>query len=115
MSFNPSSIELKVLFDTVAKAEQFIKKFAEGYRQILGSLPPSFTNARLINSSDPRKQYLGLKEIYQRKIPYYLVVGEGEVKSKKLKLIYNSQEGKIEELLTEKELYNKLREENGHE
>ncbi len=64
--FNASSINLEVLFDTQNKAEQFIKKFAEGYRPDLSSFPSSFTNARLINSSDPRKQYLGLKEIYQR-------------------------------------------------
>ena len=68
MSFNPGSIDLEILFDTKEKAKQFIKIFAEGYRQDLSSFPSSFTNARLINSSDPRKQYLGLKEIYQRVI-----------------------------------------------
>ncbi|CAG8640653.1 1972_t:CDS:1 [Paraglomus brasilianum] len=68
MSFNPDSIDLEILFDTKEKAEQFIKKFAEGFRQDLSSFPSSFTNARLINSSNPRKQYLGLKEIYQRVI-----------------------------------------------
>jgi len=68
MSFNAGSVDLEVLFDTKEKAEQFIKKFAEGYRQDLSSFPPSFTNARFINSSDSRKQYLGLKEIYQRVI-----------------------------------------------
>ena len=65
MSFNAGSVDLEVLFDTKEKAEQFIKKFAEGYRQDLSSFPPSFTKALLINSSSPTKQYFGLKAIYE--------------------------------------------------
>ena len=52
-----------------------------------------------------------IPQIYQKKIPYYLVIGEEELEKKKLKLINAYQEGKEEEL-TEEELYNKLREEN---
>ena len=65
MTFDSGSIDLEILFNTKEKAEQFIKKFAEGYRQDLSSFPPSFTKAKLINSSDPKKQYFGLKAIYE--------------------------------------------------
>jgi len=54
-----------------------------------------------------------IRQVYQKKIPYYLVIGKEEVKTKILKLIYTYQEGKTEEL-TEKELYNKLNQENEH-
>ena len=53
-----------------------------------------------------------IRQVYQKKIPYYLVIGKEELKEKTLKLIYNYQQGKIEELLTEKELVNKLGKEN---
>ncbi|CAJ0832425.1 9721_t:CDS:10, partial [Entrophospora sp. SA101] len=58
------------------------------------------------------KKTLGyrINEVYQKKIPYYLVIGKEELKTKRLKLIYTYQEGKTEEL-TEKELYNKLKKE----
>ncbi len=55
-----------------------------------------------------------IRQVYQKKIPYYLVIGKGEVEKNILKLIYTYQEGKIEEL-TIKELYNKLIKENNHE
>ena len=54
-----------------------------------------------------------IRQIYQKKIPYYLVIGEEEVKTKILKLTYTYQEGKTEELI-EKKLYNKLNQENEH-
>ena len=53
-----------------------------------------------------------IRQVYQKKIPYYLVIGKEELKEKKLKLIYNYQVEKIEELLTEKELVSKLGKEN---
>jgi len=53
-----------------------------------------------------------IRQVYQKKIPYYLVIGKEELKEKTLKLIYNYQQGKIEELLTEKELVSKLGKEN---
>ena len=52
-------------------------------------------------------------QAYEKKIPYYLVIGKEEVEKKMLKLIYTYQEGKTEEL-TEKELCNKLKEKNNH-
>ena len=55
-----------------------------------------------------------IRQVYQKKVPYYLVVGEEEIKTKILKLINTYQEGKIEEL-TEEELCNKLKRENNHE
>ncbi|MCE8168447.1 MAG: threonine--tRNA ligase [Candidatus Moeniiplasma glomeromycotorum] len=51
-----------------------------------------------------------IRQLYQKKIPYYLVVGEKEIEKKILKLIYTYQ--KKEEELSEKELYNKLKNEN---
>ena len=55
-----------------------------------------------------------IRQIYKKKIPYYLVIGKEEIKTKILKLIYTYQEEKSEEL-TEKELYNKLKKENNYE
>jgi len=58
------------------------------------------------------KKSLGyrINEAYQKKIPYYLVIGESEVKDKVLKLIHTYSQGQ-EEKLTERDLYNKLKEE----
>jgi threonyl-tRNA synthetase len=50
-----------------------------------------------------------IPQVYQKKIPYYLVVGQEEVKTEILKLTYIFPKEKEEELLTEKELYNKLK------
>ena len=54
-----------------------------------------------------------IRQVYQKKIPYYLVIGEEEAKTKILKLTYTYQEGKINGL-TQEELYNKLNQENEH-
>jgi threonyl-tRNA synthetase len=56
------------------------------------------------------KKTLGyrINEVYQKKIPYYLVIGKEELKTKVLKLIYTYKEGSQEEL-TEVEFYNKLK------
>ncbi|MCE8163019.1 MAG: threonine--tRNA ligase [Candidatus Moeniiplasma glomeromycotorum] len=51
-----------------------------------------------------------IRQMYQKKIPYYLVIGQQEVEKNILKLIYAYQAGKVEEL-TEKELINKLKKE----
>ena len=47
-----------------------------------------------------------IRQMYQKKIPYYLVIGKDELEKKVLKLIYTYQ--KNQEELTEKELINKL-------
>lgn len=52
-----------------------------------------------------------IRQVYQKKIPYYLIVGEKEIKSKMLKLINTYKESREEEL-TEKELIEKLVKEN---
>jgi threonyl-tRNA synthetase len=55
-----------------------------------------------------------ISEIYQKKIPYYLVIGKDEVKEKRLKLTYTYLENNSEEL-TEEELFNKLKKANNYE
>jgi threonyl-tRNA synthetase len=52
-----------------------------------------------------------IRQIYKKKIPYYLVVGKEEIEKKMLKLTYTYLPNEITEL-TEKELYNKLEERN---
>ncbi|MEG7979092.1 MAG: His/Gly/Thr/Pro-type tRNA ligase C-terminal domain-containing protein [Mollicutes bacterium UO1] len=49
-----------------------------------------------------------IRQVYQKKTPYYLVIGEQETQEKILKLIDVYQQGKVEEL-SEKSLYNKLK------
>ena len=59
-----------------------------------------------------------IRQMYQKKIPYYLVIGQKEVEDEKnpnqkakIKLVHVYEGGKTEEL-TEKESYNKLKAEN---
>jgi threonyl-tRNA synthetase len=52
-----------------------------------------------------------VNQIYQKKIPYYLVIGKGELEKKTTKLIYTYLPNSSEEL-TEKELTEKLVKEN---
>ncbi|CAJ0633692.1 453_t:CDS:2 [Entrophospora sp. SA101] len=52
-----------------------------------------------------------VKQVYEKKIPYRLVIGEEELKNKKLKLVYTYSPKKVNEL-TEDELLAKLKAEN---
>jgi len=49
-----------------------------------------------------------IRQVYKKKIPYYLVIGKEEAEKKTLKLIYTYQKEHTEEELTEKELISKL-------
>ena len=66
MSFNASSINLEVLLNTLDKAEQFIKKFANGYLEKGSVKNPSIKI--WLKSSDWKKNYNGLKQLYQSEI-----------------------------------------------
>ena len=48
-----------------------------------------------------------IRQMYQKKVPYYLVIGGQEIEKKILRLINVYQGGEKEEI-NEKELYNKL-------
>jgi threonyl-tRNA synthetase len=48
-----------------------------------------------------------IRQMYQKKIPYYLVIGKKELEKKSLELKNTRQSGQSE-ILTEKELINKL-------
>jgi len=52
-----------------------------------------------------------IRQVYQKKIPYYLVIGKEEIKTKMLKLVNVYKEGQ-EEMLDKKKLVNKLEKEN---
>jgi threonyl-tRNA synthetase len=49
-----------------------------------------------------------IRQMYQKKIPCYLVVGKEELEKKILKLIYTYQEGRVEELV-DKELCDRFK------
>ncbi|CAG8532581.1 2976_t:CDS:2 [Ambispora gerdemannii] len=71
MAFNPSSINLEVLFNSKEKAENFIKKFADGYKQIMSyylNLKENRSTKNRLNSPNPIQNYYGLKHLYESKI-----------------------------------------------
>jgi threonyl-tRNA synthetase len=88
--------------------EKEMKEYCENLKKELTK-----NNLRVKMFSEKSLNYR-IRQIYKKKIPYYLVIGEEEIKKEILKLIYTYQEGKVEEI-TEKELYNKLNQENNHE
>lgn len=51
-----------------------------------------------------------IRQVHQKKIPYYLVIGQEEVTKKILKLVYTYQDKIMP--LTEQQLYDKLQTEN---
>jgi threonyl-tRNA synthetase len=74
--------------------------------------------ARELNEADIRVKIFSkkklkdrIRQMYQKKIPYYLVIGKQEVEKNILKVMYTYQEGKGE-TMSQKELYNKLKKEN---
>jgi len=81
--------------------EKSVKNYCEKLEKELTSL-----NLRAKIISEKSLNYR-IREIYKKKIPYYLVIGKEEVEKNILKLIYTYLPNKVEEL-TEKELYNKL-------
>lgn len=67
------------------------------------------TNFRVKIFSEKSLNYR-IREIYNKKIPYYIVIGKEELEKKTLKLIYTYSPNEVSEL-SEKELFTKLEEE----
>ena len=82
-------------------AEKEIKDYCE---KLAGELEKSSLRVKIFSKDKVTNR---VRQMYQKKIPYYLVVGEKEIKTKLLKLVNAYNEGQEEEL-TEKELISKL-------
>ena len=92
--------------------EKEIKNYCE---KLVGELKQSGLRVKIFTKKKLKDR---IRQMYQKKIPYYLVIGREEVEAKKnpsketkIKLMYTYEGGKTEEL-TEKELYNELEKKN---
>lgn len=86
--------------------EEEVKKYCEKLEKKLNEI-----DLRIKIISPKKSLDYRIRQIHKKKVPYYLVIGKEEIETRILKLIYTYQERKTAEL-TEKELYNKLKEEN---
>ncbi|CFW93052.1 Threonine--tRNA ligase (fragment) [endosymbiont DhMRE of Dentiscutata heterogama] len=101
--------------------EKEIKDYCE---ELVGKLKQSGLRVKIFTKKKLKDR---VRQMYQKKIPYYLVIGQEEVEVKKnpnqetkIKLMHTYEGGKVEEL-TEKELFeflitfNKSKKENNYE
>jgi threonyl-tRNA synthetase len=85
--------------------EKEIKDYCE---KIAGELTQIDLRVKIFSKEKLKYRIL---QTYQKKIPYYLVVGMNELEKKMLKLTKVYHRGE-EEFLSEKDLYSKLKQEN---
>jgi len=81
--------------------EEEVKKYCEKLKEKLTK-----NNLRVKILAEKSLNYR-IRQIYKKRIPYYLVIGKEEIQSKKMKLIYTYSPNEISEL-TENEMLEKL-------
>ena len=81
--------------------EKEIKNYCE---KLAGELEKNGLRVKIFSKDKLRDR---IRQMYQKKIPYYLVIGEKELEKKSLAL-KNTRQVDQSEVLTEKELINKL-------